>query len=167
MAKRKTRGGLAPDKYLSDIQLKKLRQYVKDMADLARQRGSQRAITDELIIELLANTGLRASELVALNIEDLPVSHGKPSVWIRNGKGRVMVCEVMVCTPAIRATIRDDKIHQVYGLMQAGQKYGMQTMNQALFNACVKRDISSDEAMRRSSDPEELSNMLGEKVQSW
>ncbi len=84
------RGGLPPDKYLSDTQLKRLRQYVKDMADLARQRGSQRAITDELIVELLANTGLRASELVALNIEDLPMSHGKPSIWVRDGKGKVM-----------------------------------------------------------------------------
>ena len=91
MAKRKTtrRGGLAPDKYLSDVQLKKLRQYVKDMADLARQRGSERAIIDELIVELFANTGLRASELCDLNIEDLPVSHGKDSVWIRDGKGKV------------------------------------------------------------------------------
>ncbi len=84
-----------------------------------------------------------------------------------NGKGRVMVAEVMVCTPAIRATIRDDKIHQIYGLMQAGQKYGMQTMNQALFNAQVKGDISLEEAMRRSSDPQELSTMLGEKVEAW
>jgi twitching motility protein PilT len=80
------------------------------------------------------------------------------------GKGRVLVCELMVCTPAIRATIRDDKVHQIYGLMQAGQKYGMQTMNQGLFNACVKGDISQEEALRRSADPEELSNMLGLKV---
>ncbi|MFC1634885.1 tyrosine-type recombinase/integrase [Planctomycetota bacterium] len=89
MAKIKTRGGLLPDKYLSDTQLKKLRQYVKDMADLARQRGSVRAIIDELVVELLANTGVRASELCQLNIEDLPISHGKESVWIRDGKGRV------------------------------------------------------------------------------
>jgi len=82
MPKRKTtrRGGLPPDKYLSDTQLKKLRGYVKDMADLARQRGSARAIIDELIVELLTNTGLRASELCNLNIGDLPVSHGKNSV---------------------------------------------------------------------------------------
>lgn len=73
MVKRKTtrRGGLPPDKYLSDTQLKRLRQYVKDMADLARQRGSERAIKDELIVELLVNTGLRASELVALNIGEV------------------------------------------------------------------------------------------------
>jgi twitching motility protein PilT len=81
-----------------------------------------------------------------------------------NGRGRAMVCEVMVCTPAIRATIRDDKGHQIYGLMQAGQKYGMQTMNQGLFNACVKGDIANEEALRRSNDQEELANMLGTKV---
>ena len=40
-------------------------------------------------MELLANSGLRASELIALNIEDLPVSHGKDSIWVRNGKGKV------------------------------------------------------------------------------
>ena len=83
------------------------------------------------------------------------------------GKGRTMVAEVMVCTPAIRATIRDDKIHQIYGLMQAGQKYGMQTMNQGLYAAYMKNDISMEEAMRRSHDTQELSQMLGEKVESW
>ncbi len=81
-----------------------------------------------------------------------------------NGKGRVLVCELMVCTPAIRATIRDDKVHQIYGLMQAGQKYGMQTMNQGLFNACIKGDITKEEALRRSTDQDELINMLGLKV---
>jgi twitching motility protein PilT len=81
-----------------------------------------------------------------------------------SGKGRVMVAEVMVCTPAIRATIRDDKIHQIYGLMQAGQKYGMQTMNQALYNGYMQNHISMDEAMRRSHDTQELGQMLGEKV---
>jgi twitching motility protein PilT len=81
-----------------------------------------------------------------------------------SGSGRVMVAEVMVCTPAIRATIRDDKIHQIYGLMQAGQKYGMQTMNQALYNAYMQNYINLDEAMRRSHDTQELGQMLGEKV---
>ena len=85
----KTRGGLAPDKYLSEDQLKKLRQYVKDKADLARMRGGSRGVIDELIVELLVNTGLRASELCNLNIGDLPVKHGKDCVWIRDGKGNV------------------------------------------------------------------------------
>jgi len=80
------------------------------------------------------------------------------------GKGRVLIAEVMICTPAIRAVIRDDKVHQIYGLMQAGQKHGMQTMNQALFNGVMQKDISQEEAMRRSHDPIELSNMLGQPV---
>ena len=79
-----------------------------------------------------------------------------------SGKGRVMVCEVMVCTPAIRATIRDDKVHQIYGLMQAGHKFGMQTMNQGLFQAFCDRKITKEEAVRRSSDPVELQQMLGD-----
>jgi twitching motility protein PilT len=77
------------------------------------------------------------------------------------GRGRVQVVEIMICTPAIRATIRDNKIHQIYGLMQAGQKFGMQTMNQALYAAVVNRLVATDEAMLHSSDPQELSQMLG------
>ena len=67
----------------------------------------------------------------------------------------------MICTPAIRATIRDNKIHQIYGLMQAGHKYGMQTMNQALHAAVVNRLISAEEALSRTSDTNELNQMLG------
>ncbi|MBU8921534.1 MAG: type IV pilus twitching motility protein PilT [Bacteroidales bacterium] len=81
-----------------------------------------------------------------------------------SGRGRVLVAEVMMCTPAIRAVIRDDKIHQIYGLMQAGHKYGMQTMNQALFAAYCDRKISLEEAMRRTSDSVELEQMLGERA---
>jgi len=81
-----------------------------------------------------------------------------------SGKGRVLVAEVMVCTPAIRATIRDDKIHQIYGQMQAGHKFGMQTMNQALFRAYAARQITVEEAMRRTSDPIELEQMIGERT---
>lgn len=84
-----------------------------------------------------------------------------------SGKGRVMVAEVMVCTPAIRACVRDDKIHQIYGLMQAGSKWGMQTMNQALFRAYTNRHISLDEAMTCSSDTAELEQMLGERTSSY
>ncbi|MBN2185445.1 MAG: type IV pilus twitching motility protein PilT [Candidatus Krumholzibacteriota bacterium] len=81
-----------------------------------------------------------------------------------SGRGRVLVSELMICTPAIRAVIRDDKIHQIYGLMQAGFKHGMQTMNQALFQAYCDRNISREEAMRRSSDPIELEKMMGERA---
>ena len=49
------------------------------------------------------------------------------------GRGRVMAAEILVVTPAIRALIRDDKVHQIYSSMQAGKKFGMQTLNDALY----------------------------------
>jgi len=79
------------------------------------------------------------------------------------GPGRVMVNELLICTPAVRAVIRERKIHQIYSLMQAGTKHGMQTMNQGLFQSYVNKLISLDEALGRSTDVKELEGML-EKV---
>jgi twitching motility protein PilT len=74
--------------------------------------------------------------------------------------GRVLICEALVCTPAVRAVIREGKIHQVYSLMQAGQKYGMQTMNQGLLAAVMKREITPDQALERTTDIKELQQMF-------
>src|SRR6267142_971338 len=78
-----------------------------------------------------------------------------------HGKGRVMCAEVLVCTPAIKAVIREGKTHQIYSLMQAGQKYGMQTMNQALLQAVLDKALSPEHAMERTSDRAELENLFG------
>jgi site-specific recombinase XerD len=83
------RGGLAPDKYLSDTQRKRLMQHVRQTAERAALLGHHRPIIDELIIKLLDGTGIRANELCCLTIADLPCSHGKDAVYIRNGKGSV------------------------------------------------------------------------------
>jgi twitching motility protein PilT len=82
------------------------------------------------------------------------------------GKGRVCAVEVMICTPAIRALIRDEKIHQIYSLMQAGKKHGMQTMNDALQQLYMQREVTLEEALKRSSDPTELLRAVGEPVPS-
>lgn len=75
--------------------------------------------------------------------------------------GRVLAMEIMVPTPAIRNLIREDKVHQIYSSMQTGQnKYGMQTMNQSLYELYVRRLITLEEAMGRSSIPEELQSMI-------
>lgn len=80
----------------------------------------------------------------------------------KDGKGRAMAVEVMVPNTAIRAQIRDDKIHQIYSQMQMGQqKYGMQTMNQCLLNLTQTNQISREEALINSPDAEELTKMLG------
>jgi twitching motility protein PilT len=78
-----------------------------------------------------------------------------------NGQGRVLACEVMVPNPAIRNLIREDKVHQIYSQMQVGQaKFGMQTMNQALAALHSRRVITLDEAIGRSSNVDELRDML-------
>ena len=78
-----------------------------------------------------------------------------------DGKGRALALEIMVPNTAIRALIRDNKVHQLYSQMQMGQeKYGMQTMNQCLFSLIHSKKISVDDAMSRSSDIEELKDML-------
>ena len=78
------------------------------------------------------------------------------------GRGRVMVAEILVATPAIRAVIRDDKVHQIYSLMQAGKKHGMQTMNDALYQLYMSREIIKDEALRVSPNPSEFLRSIGE-----
>jgi twitching motility protein PilT len=79
-----------------------------------------------------------------------------------SGKGRALALEIMIPNPAIRNLIREDKLHQIYSQMQVGQdKFGMLTMNQSLFNLHQKRLISLDDALGRSTDPDELKQMLG------
>ena len=79
----------------------------------------------------------------------------------KSGKGRAMACEILVVTPAIRAMIRDDKIHQIYSSMQAGKKHGMQTMNDALYALYLAREVDEEECIRVSSDPNEFLRMIG------
>lgn len=83
------RGGLAPDRYLSREQERQLMRYVKERADLARSRGRTRAVIDEFIIHLMLKSGLRANEVISLDMRDLPLKHGKPALWVRHGKGEV------------------------------------------------------------------------------
>lgn len=78
-----------------------------------------------------------------------------------SGDGRVMALEVLVPNAAIRNLIREDKIHQIYSMMQTGQdKFGMQTFNQSLATLHHKRQISLETAMQRSSNADELKELI-------
>jgi len=82
-----------------------------------------------------------------------------------DGKGRVVSLEILVPTPAIRNLIRDDKIHQIYGAMQAGQeKLGMQTANQSLVSLHQRRLITLETALGASSNRDELQDMINRGV---
>jgi twitching motility protein PilT len=79
------------------------------------------------------------------------------------GRGRAMAAEILVMTPAIRALIRDEKIHQIYSAMQSGKKYGMQTMNDALYQLYVAGEVAEEECLRASGDPREFYRMIGKE----
>jgi twitching motility protein PilT len=78
-----------------------------------------------------------------------------------NGKGRALALEVLIPNSAIRNLIREDKVHQIYGMMQTGQgKFGMQTFNQSLAGLYFRKLISLQTALARSSYPDELQDMI-------
>jgi twitching motility protein PilT len=78
-----------------------------------------------------------------------------------NNAGRVLAIELMIPNPAIRNLIREEKMHQIYSIMQTGQaKFGMQTFNQSLASLHFKKRISLDTAVSATSNPEELNDMI-------
>src|SRR2546428_1202764 len=84
-----------------------------------------------------------------------------------DGRGRAMVMEVLVPNAAIRNLIREDKIHQIYSAMQTGtSQTGMQTFNQALANAYFQKLITLDMALSRTSNADELQDMINRGVTS-
>lgn len=77
------------------------------------------------------------------------------------GKGRVLAMEIMIPNPGIRNLIREDKLHQVYGMMQSGQaKHGMRTFNQSLASLYFRKQITMQTALNRSSFPDELQDII-------
>ena len=78
-----------------------------------------------------------------------------------SGSGRAMAMEVLIPNAAVRNLIREDKIHQIYSAMQTGQeKFGMQTFNQSLASLYFSKQITLQTALARSSNPEELQDMI-------
>jgi twitching motility protein PilT len=72
-----------------------------------------------------------------------------------------MAMEILIPTTAVRNLIREDKIHQIYSLMQTGQeKHGMQTFNQSLSHLVLTKQISMADALTKSSNPEELQDLV-------
>ena len=79
----------------------------------------------------------------------------------KDGRGRVAAVEVFIPTPAIRNLIRENKLHQIYSLMQTGQaSTGMITLNQSLAQLYLSGLIDIEEAKRVSPDVKELENLI-------
>jgi twitching motility protein PilT len=78
-----------------------------------------------------------------------------------SGRGRACAAEVLVATSAVRNLIREGKTHQIYSSMQAGGKYGMQTMDQSLADLVVAGKISARAAQERCANAEDLRRLMG------
>src|SRR5262249_4113103 len=81
-----------------------------------------------------------------------------------DGKGRVCASEVMIATPAIRNLIREGKVHQIYSSMQAGGRYGMRAMDQALAALVMAGRISWELGLQRCHDPQEIARLTGRRI---
>jgi twitching motility protein PilT len=79
----------------------------------------------------------------------------------RDGKGRVVACEVMIATPAIRNLIREGKTHQIYSALQAGAKHGMQTMDSHLAQLVKQGTITYDAALEKCHHVEDFNRLCG------
>jgi len=81
----------------------------------------------------------------------------------RVGGGRVLAVEVLVPNPAIRNLIREDKVHQIYSQQQIGQeKWNMQTLNQSLVDLYLRKQITYEDAVSNTQEPDEIKRMLSE-----
>ena len=78
----------------------------------------------------------------------------------KSGKGRILAVEVLVATHAMKSLVRESKIHQIYSVIQTGQKDNMQTMNQVLFDLYKNGDISQAEALASTAEVQDLERML-------
>jgi twitching motility protein PilT len=79
------------------------------------------------------------------------------------GSGRVLACEVLIANAAVKNIIREGKVHQLKAIMQTNRQIGMQTMDQALYDLWKENKISSEEAIARSSNPQEMKARVGAK----
>ena len=96
---------LDPSKALTLEEIKQLRETVKREANKARRRGTCRAITNEMLIELMLETGLRAQEVCHLKLRDLPTHHGRDAVLVRKNTGRLL--RVVDVKKELRARLHD------------------------------------------------------------
>jgi len=81
-----------------------------------------------------------------------------------NGNGLVVAVEVMIATPAIRNLIREGKTYQMPNVIQTGTQYGMQSLNQALKDLYQRGLIALEDALARSNNPEELRELIGDRI---
>jgi twitching motility protein PilT len=77
-----------------------------------------------------------------------------------DGSGRIAALEILICTPGVRHVIREGKAHQIYSLIQTGQKYGMQLLDHQLKDYYLQGVVSYGDALSKCSNPEEFEKSI-------
>lgn len=100
MTKDVRRDYLPPDRYLTLEEVRRMREWARKEGDRARRNGTNRGLTDELIVEIMLATAIRSEELCHIILSDLPCHHGKDLIYVRKGKGQssrtVFVCQDLI-----------------------------------------------------------------------
>ncbi len=78
----------------------------------------------------------------------------------KDGKGRICSCEIMIGTSGIRNLVREGKTHQLATLIQSGKRFGMQTLDKALADLVLAKEIREEDAIEKAIDPKELQKMI-------
>ena len=109
-------------------------------------------------LDITARTAGQVRAQLSLTLEGILCQSLLPRA---DGTGRAMAMEILIPNSAIRNLIREDKVHQIYSMMQTGQDiHGMQTFNQSLATLFHKRSISKDMAFQASSNSNELRDLI-------
>jgi twitching motility protein PilT len=108
--------------------------------------------TVDRIIDVFPST--EQAQIRAMLSESLRAVLSQTLLKRADGKGRVAAIEIMIGVPAIRNLIREAKVHQMPSIIQTGQQYGMQTLDQVLKDLAMKRIVTKEEAMSRSTNPD-------------
>jgi len=103
-----------------------------------------------------------SNSLVGVMSQTLLPRTGGAGDPLAKGRGRVMAMEVMMVTPAIANLIREGKTAQMYSAIQTGAKYGMQTLEMALKELCLSRQIRFEDAIGKTSRPEDFQRLMSE-----
>ena len=74
--------------------------------------------------------------------------------------GRLLATEILIANHAIRSLIREGKSHQIYSVIQTGQKEGMRTMNQALYELVLRGTLTQGQALIRTTEPQDLERLF-------
>lgn len=114
----------------------------------------------ERIIDVFPSTQQRQVRTqLATNLEAIFAQALLPGA---NG-GLVLATEVLIATSAVRAMIRDSREHEIYSVIQTGQKYGMQTLNMSLAKLVKSGRVKRSVALSHTLNPEELTRILDGK----